>query len=203
VSQKITKETQDLRSQSDGIHAIRWIYLETIKQPGWLRGLEIVTGVLVLMFGVLVLIFPSFGVATLIILLSFGLIFAGIRAISLAGYSRLSKGLRVVSVIAGIISLILALMVLLFVGYGVLTLIIFVSYGLIVYGFSRIFLGYALKKAGWFRGLMTAVGVLDIILSVIVLALPGLALLTLAIILALVMLMSGAESIVSGIVGHT
>ena len=50
---------------------------------------------------------------------------------------------------------------------------------------------------------MIAVGVLDIILSVIVLALPGLALLTLAIILALVMLMSGAESIVSGIVGHT
>ena len=64
VSQKITKETQGLRPQCDGIHAIRWIYLETIKQPGWLRGLEIVTGVLVLMFGVLVLIFPSFGVAT-------------------------------------------------------------------------------------------------------------------------------------------
>lgn len=155
------------------------------------------------MFGVLVFIFPGFGIATLVIMLSIGLIFAGIRAISLAGYSGLSKGLRVVSVIAGIISLILALMVLLFVGYGVLTLLIFVSYGLIVYGFSRIFLGYTLKKtASWFRGLMVAVGVLDIILSVVVLALPGLALLTLAVILALVMLVSGAESIVSGAVGQ-
>lgn len=175
-----------------------------MKQPGWLRGLEVVTGLLILMFGVLVLIFPSFGVATLVILLSFGLMFAGIRSISLGGYSGLSKALRVVSVIAGIISLILALIVVLFVGYGVLTLLIFVSYGLIVYGFSRIFLGYTLKKtAGWFRGLMVAVGVLDIILSVVVLALPGLALLTLTVILALVMLVSGAESLVSGAVGHT
>ena len=79
----------------------------TLKQSGWLRGLEIVIGLLVLVSGVLVIIFPGLGVATLVILLSIGLIFAGIRSISLVGYSGLSKGLRAVSAIAGIISVIL------------------------------------------------------------------------------------------------
>jgi uncharacterized membrane protein HdeD (DUF308 family) len=106
--------------------------LSLLKQPGWLRGLEIVSGLLTMAFGVLVFVFPGFGVATLVVLLSIGLFLAGIRSISLVGFSRLSKGFRAVSAIAGIISLILALMVVLFPGYGALTLIILVSYGLSV-----------------------------------------------------------------------
>jgi len=151
-----------------------------------------------------VLIFPGLGVATLIVLLSIGLIFAGISSISIVGFSGLSKSVRAVCVIAGIISLILALMVVLFVGYGLLTLLILVSYGLIVYGLGRIFLVYKFKgTAGWRRGMIAVVGVLDIILSVIVLAFPGFALLTLAVILALVILMIGAESLISGALGRS
>ena len=178
--------------------------MNVLKQPGWLRGLEIVTGLLAMVLGILVLALPSWRVATLVALLSIGLIFAGIRSISLAGYSILSVGLRAVSAITGILSLILALLVLIFPGYAVLTLIIFVSFGLIVYGVGRLFLAYALKETlGWIRGMIVAVGVIDIILSVVVLALPNLALLTLAIILALVLLVSGAEMIVSGAIGRT
>src|SRR5271157_3774 len=173
--------------------------MNVLKQPGWLRGLEIVTGLLAMVLGILVLALPSWRVATLVALLSIGLIFAGIRSISLAGYSILSVGLRAVSAITGILSLILALLVLIFPGYAVLTLIIFVSFGLIVYGVGRLFLAYALKETlGWIRGMIVAVGVIDIILSVVVLALPNVALLTLAVILALVLLVSGAEMIVSG-----
>lgn len=180
------------------------IFSDLLKQPGWLRGLEVVTGLLSMLLGVLVLAFPGWGVATLVILLSIGLFFAGIRAISLVGISVLSRGLRVVSTIAGIISLILALLVVLFPGYGVLTLMIIVSWGLLVYGFSRIFLASTLRKrAGWLRGMMVAVGVVDIILSVVVLVLPGLALLTFALILSVVLLVSGAEMIVSGAIGRT
>jgi uncharacterized membrane protein HdeD (DUF308 family) len=73
-----------------------------------------------------------------------------------------------------------------------------------VYGFSRIFLAYSLKAtAGWLRGMIVAVSVLDVILSVVVLALPGLALLTLAVILALVLFVSEAEILVSRAVGRT
>jgi uncharacterized membrane protein HdeD (DUF308 family) len=178
--------------------------LNALKQPGWLRGLEIVTGLLAILFGVIVLAFPGLGVATLVVVLSIGLIFAGIRSISIVGFSRLSKGLRIVSAIAGIVSLILAIIVILFPGYGALTLIILLAYGLIVYGFSRIFLACTLKSAdGWLRGVIAAVGVLDIILSVVVIALPGLALLTLTVILSLVLLVSGAEILISGAIGRT
>ena len=156
------------------------------------------------MFGFLVLAFPGYGVATLVLLLSIGLIFAGIRSISLVGHGRLSKGLRAISAMAGIISLILAFIVVLFPGYGALTLIVFLSYGLIAYGLSRIYLSYTLKATyGWIRGLIVAVGVLDVILSAVVLALPGVALLTLTLILSLVLLVSGAEMLVSGAVGRT
>ena len=65
--------------------------MNVLKQPGWFRGLEVVTGLLALVFGIIVLLFPSWGVATLVALLSIGLFFVGIRSISLVGYNRVSK----------------------------------------------------------------------------------------------------------------
>jgi len=175
-----------------------------LKQPGWLRALEIVTGLLAMVLGVLVFVFPGWGVATLVVLLSIGLFFIGIRSISLLFYSNISRSLRAVSAISGIISLILAVLVLLYPGYGVLGLLVLVSCGLIVYGSGRIFLAYALKRTvGWLRRMGVAVGAVNIILSVFVLVLPGLALTTFAVVLAVVLLLSGAEMIVSGAIGRT
>jgi len=107
--------------------------LSQLKQPGWLRALEIATGLLSVVLGVLVLIFPSWGISTLVILLSFGIFFSAIRSLSLVGYSDLSKGLRAISVIAGIISLIFAALVLIFPGFAILTLLFLVSTALLVY----------------------------------------------------------------------
>lgn len=178
--------------------------MNVLKQPGWFRGLEVVTGLLALVFGIIVLLFPSWGVATLVALLSIGLFFVGIRSISLVGYNRVSKDLRALSAIAGIISLMLALLVLVFPGWAVLTLLLLVSFGLMVYGVGRIFIAYALKDTvGWLRGAIAAVGVVNIILSGAVVILPGVALLTLAIILSVLLLVSGAEMIVSGAIGRT
>ncbi len=74
-----------------------------------------------LIFGIIVLIYPSLGVVYLIILLSFGLMFVGIRAISNAGIPTLSVGLRVLGAIAGVVVIILALLVLLIPSFGALT----------------------------------------------------------------------------------
>jgi uncharacterized membrane protein HdeD (DUF308 family) len=178
--------------------------LNLLKQPGWLRALEVVTGVVAIILGILVLIYPGLGVAALVFWLSVGLLFMGFRSIGLVGYGDLPNGIKVLSAVSGIISLILAAMVIIFPDYGVLTLIWFVSFGLLVYGFGRMFLAYTLKSAaGWIRGSMVAVGVLDVILSVVVLLLPGVSLLTLVIILSIVLIVSGAEAIVSGVVGRT
>jgi uncharacterized membrane protein HdeD (DUF308 family) len=178
--------------------------LNLLKQPGWLRGLEIVTGILTIVFGVLVLVYPGWAIETLILLLSIGLFFAGIRAIALVGVSSLSVGLRALSVMTGIICLISSVVVVLSPGYGVATLLAFVSFGLMVYGFGRIFLGSALKETpAWIRGMSVVVGVLDVILSVAVLLLPIVALLTLAVILSMVLVVSGVETIISGAIGRT
>lgn len=178
--------------------------MNLLKQPSWLRALEIAVGLLSIAIGVLVLIFPSWGISTLVILLSFGIFFSAIRSISLVGNSGLSKGLRAISVIAGIISLIFAALVLIFPGFAILTLLILVSTALLVYGVGRIFLAYTLKTtASWIKGMMVTVGIIDIILSFVVFLLPGLAVLTVAVILALALLISGTEMIVSGVIGRT
>jgi uncharacterized membrane protein HdeD (DUF308 family) len=151
-----------------------------------------------------VLIYPGWGVAALVFWLSVGLLFLGLRSIGLVGYGGLSNGIKALSVIAGILSLILAVLVIVFPGYGVATLLWFVSFGLMVYGFGRMFLAYILKAAaGWMRGSMVAVGVFDVILSVLVLLLPEVSLLTLVVLLAVVLIVSGVEAIVSGAVGRT
>jgi uncharacterized membrane protein HdeD (DUF308 family) len=178
--------------------------LNLLKQPGWLRGLEIVSGILTIVFGVLVLVNPGWAIATLILVLSIGLFFAGISAIALVGVSSLSAGLRALGVMSGIICLISAVIVVLSPGYGVATLLTFVSFGLMVYGFGRIFLGSTLKGTpGWIRGMSVVAGVLDVILSVAVLLLPIVALLTLAVILSVVLVVSGVETIISGAIGRT
>jgi uncharacterized membrane protein HdeD (DUF308 family) len=175
-----------------------------LKQPGWLRGFEVATGLLSLDLGVLVLVFPGWGVSTLVILLSFGLIFAGFRSIFLVGFDSLPTGVRVVSVIAGILMLIMAFLVSIFPGLAILTLLTLVSVGLLAFGISRICEAYVLKiMASWIRGMIAALGVIDIILSILVLVLPGLALLTLTAILAFALIISGTEMIVSGAKGRT
>lgn len=175
-----------------------------VKQPGWLRALEIIAGVLAIISAVLVFVFPVWGIVTLVLLLSVGLFFLGVRSVSLVGLGGSSKSHKMLSAVTGILSLILALLVIIFPAYGVVTLLTFVSLGLMIYGFGRLFLAYAVKvAAGWIRGLMAVVGVVDVILSVVVLSLPGLALLTFAAILSLMLLISGVESIISGVLGHT
>jgi uncharacterized membrane protein HdeD (DUF308 family) len=163
-----------------------------------------VTGLLAMLSGVLVLVFPGLGIGTLVILLAIGLIFVGIRSIAVVGFSRIPKNLRAVSVIAGIISLILAPIVLLFPGFGALSLIFILGYGLIAYGISRIYMAYELKRTeSSLRGLMAAAGVTGIILSIFVLILPGIALLTLTVILSVALFIIGVEILVSGAVGRT
>ena len=122
----------------------------------------------------------------------------------LVGYSLLPNGLRALGIISGIISLILAILVIVFPDYGALTLIIFVSFGLLIYGVSRVFLASTLKTTeGWIRGMIVAIGVIDIILSIAVIVLPNIAILTLEYILALMLIISGVQMIISGAVGRT
>jgi uncharacterized membrane protein HdeD (DUF308 family) len=166
--------------------------------------LEIVTGLLTIVFGILALAFPAWGVTTLVFLLSVGLFFIGFRSFALVGLKDLPKGIKVLNAITGITSLILAALVVVFPSFGLVTLLTFVSLGLVIQGFGRLILAYALKEAvSWVRGLMVAVGVADVLLSIVVLFLPGLALLAFVSVLAVLLIFSGAEMVASGVIGRT
>jgi uncharacterized membrane protein HdeD (DUF308 family) len=174
------------------------------KQPGWLRGLEVGAGLLSLMLALSVFVFPGLGVATLIVLLAVGLIFAGVRSVSVAGYGSFSKDLRALGAITGVLSIGLAVIVMIFPGLALLSLITLLCFGLMAYGVGRLSLAYSLKATStWLRGAMVAVGILDVILSVAVVLLPGVALLSLVVILGLALFLTGVEMCVSGAVGRT
>ena len=173
------------------------------KQSSWLRALEIISGLVALVAAVVVIIFPSWDIVTIVFLLSVGLIFLGLRSISIAGNKGLLKSRKWLSAITGVIILVLAVLVVIFPGYGVETLLLFLSFGLIIYGCSRLLLGFILKVPSWIRVMLVTVGIIDLILSTLVLLFPGLALLTFATILGLLLLISGAESVISGFNGRT
>ncbi len=178
--------------------------MNLLKQSGWLRALEIVTGLLTIVFGILVFAFPEWGVTTLVFLVAAGLFFVGLRSIAVIGVRGLTKGIRVLNAITGILSLVLAVLVVVFPSFGLVTLLTFVSIGLAIHGFGRLFLAYALKDTvSSVRGLMVAVGVVDVILSIIVLFLPGLSLLVFASVLGIMLIVSGVEMVASGVIGRT
>jgi uncharacterized membrane protein HdeD (DUF308 family) len=55
--------------------------------PGWLRGVLIATGIFMVVFAVLVIVFPALGVFTLAIFLSISLLFIGIESLA-TGFSK-------------------------------------------------------------------------------------------------------------------
>jgi len=178
--------------------------MSLLKQPAWLRGLEVAAGLLSLMFAISVFVFPALGVATLVVLVAAGLIFAGARSVVVSGYGRLSKSLRALAAITGILSIVLAFFVMAFPGLALFSLITLLCFGLIFYGVGITSVAYSHKAMPTgMRGAMATVGVLDIILSVTVVLLPGVALLSLVAILGLALFLAGMEMCVSGAVGRT
>jgi len=162
----------------------------------------VVFGLGAMVLGILVLAFPSLGIASLVVLLSLGLLFASFRTVSVLGLRRLPTSLKVVGVLSGVACLILAVLAVTFPSFGAAGLIVLVSFGLLIYGLSRIFHGYMHRTtASWHRGTVLAVGLLAVVLSLVVLVFPDVTLLTLAIILAVVLILIGAEMALSGATG--
>jgi uncharacterized membrane protein HdeD (DUF308 family) len=156
------------------------------------------------MLAITIFVFPALGVATLIVLLAVGLIFAGVRSVSIAGYGRFSKGMRALGAITGVLAIVLAVTVMIFPGLALFSLVTLLCFGLMAYGVGRLSLAYSLKATSTgLRGVIVAVGILDVILSVVVVLLPGVALLSLVVILGLALFLTGIEMCVSGAVGRT
>jgi uncharacterized membrane protein HdeD (DUF308 family) len=107
--------------------------------PSWLRAANIALGVLAFIFSVIVIAEPGFATLTLILLLYIGLSFRGIAGIAMGVAARqFSSGLRGLSIAAGVLSIILAVIFLVVPSLAVATLIVLLSIGLLVTGIEYI-----------------------------------------------------------------
>ncbi len=176
--------------------------MDSSRHPNWFRGLEVAFGLGAIILGLLVLVFPTLGIATLVVLLALGLLFASFRTVSIFGLRRLPASLKSLGLVTGLICLVLAILAVAYPSLGAAGLVVIVSFGLLVYGLNRMLHGYLHRAtADWHRVSVLGVGLLAVVLSVAVLALPDLTLLTLATVLAVVLIFAGAEMALSGLTG--
>jgi uncharacterized membrane protein HdeD (DUF308 family) len=171
------------------------------KQKAWLRILEIILGIIILILAGYVLAYPGIAILSLIFVLGVGLFIIGITRIVGAFASGISGGMRVLSLIIGILAIILAIYVVAYPGVGAATLVIFLGFGLLLSGMEALATG-GVGSSGAGRAASIALGVIAIILAFVVLFNPGIALGTLVLLLALNFIILGIEAIVSGFLGR-
>jgi uncharacterized membrane protein HdeD (DUF308 family) len=110
--------------------------------PKWLRAADIVFGVLAFILSVIVIASPGVAATTLVIFLYFALFVRGVAAIFMAQAGKMfSTRLRAASAVAGVLSIILAIVFLAYPGLAIGTLIFVLSVGLLFVGIESIAAG--------------------------------------------------------------
>ncbi|HXY83362.1 MAG TPA: DUF308 domain-containing protein [Candidatus Saccharimonadales bacterium] len=171
---------------------------KSVTTPTWSRALLVIFGLVAIAASIFVLAVPGIALITLVFLLSFSLLFVGLsriaRGISL---SALSKGHRVLDVLAGLLGIAIGIIVFLFPLLGLGTLVFMLAFGTMIYGIVSVAIGASASRlTKGVRALVVLIGILAIILSVIVLASPAVAVLTLIFLLSVSFMVNGIESIV-------
>jgi uncharacterized membrane protein HdeD (DUF308 family) len=174
------------------------------KNPGWLRVLEILAGVLVLAVAFFVLADSSFALTVLAYTLGIGLFILGLSRISASVFGRyFAPWFREVNAGGGIIALVLGIVVIIDPQLAIGFLSLLVALALLVVGIVEIVAaGFAKHPPVWVRGLIGIVGVLTVILSVFVILDSSLGRLGLALTIAVVLVAVGVRDIAHGISGH-
>lgn len=110
--------------------------------PTWLRAADIVFGVLAFVLSVVVILSPGVAVTTLVVLLYFALFVRGVAGVSMAAAAKMiSPRLRAASAAVGVLSIVLAIVFLVYPGLAIGTLIFVLSIGLLFVGIEAIAAG--------------------------------------------------------------
>jgi uncharacterized membrane protein HdeD (DUF308 family) len=174
--------------------------LQTNKSPGWIRGLQIGLGALAIILSGLAIAFPGLTFLTVVILVSIVLFVVGIEKI-ITGIFIAHKS-RFATIGLGILTIILAGLALSFPIAAAIVVIYFLGFALMFDGFARIIDGVTNKtNKGWIRGFLIGVGVLNVIISALVLASPLFGAILAGIMIGLSLLIVGIEMIAAGVSG--
>lgn len=176
------------------------------------RVAEAILGLWSIGLAIVVLANPRISFDALVLLVAFVAAFAGVREFIIGGarlgilwtYAReLPTPARTIRagalVILGAVTLLLVAIVLTNRGLDLATLVLLLAAAVVAQGFGRIVTGAGREMPAWLRRASVATGALTVAVVLVAVLLPGLALLTVTILLAVVLLLNGIESVVSGL----
>ena len=169
------------------------------KNPSWIRAVQIGLGILVIIISIFMLALPGATFVSIIWILGIVLLFVGIERIIVgivsSGRSRWANiGLGILVMIFGGIAM----------GYPVGTayvIIIFMGIAFLFSGFARIIDGFSSKHSGSKKAFLIGVGILAVILSIAVLVSPVFGARLAGVIIAIGLLITGIQMVISGIQG--
>jgi len=173
---------------------LRWSY------PYWFRVVEAIFGLLTVVISVAVIANPDYGAQNLVLLLSLALIFNAVRMIAAGGVKKRLMSFEGLGLAGGgAIALALVIAVVLVPGLSLQTLVLLLAVSLAIQGLGRMLHSMGRGPPRWLRGSSLTIGIAMVLLAAIVEFVQGIALLTLVELLALVVLVSGAEAVVAGL----
>ena len=176
-----------------------------VKEPNWLRVLQISIGTISIALSGYVLAQPGLAIFTSVQILSIVLLFVGIESIAVGTFSRYLRTSSRFSIALGASAIAFSILV------PALLPAPPIIFSLFLGGFALLFngLGGIMQGVGgqgisrWFRAPLVGVGVLSIAISTIVIANPiGLGDLLLAVVMSVALLMIGIEITAMGVVGR-
>jgi uncharacterized membrane protein HdeD (DUF308 family) len=168
--------------------------------PYWYRLMEVILGLASLGIAVAILANLAYQTNQLVLLLSVALLFTAIRMIATGGTRKRLMSIEGIGLAGGgLLALVLVASALLFPSTSLQTLVYVLAISLVIQGFGRILHSTGRGHPRWLRGSALATGLVTVVLAGVALVVPGLAILTLVPLLAVVVLFNGLESTVSGL----
>ena len=174
------------------------------RSPAWLRILEIVFGILLLPVAIFVVADSGFVLTILAYTIGFGLLILGLSRVFAGIFGRyFAPWFRELNAGGGLISIILGIVILIVPQTLIGLLALLVAFALLIVGVVEIVAGgFAKHPPAWVRALIAIVGVVTVGLSVFLILDPPSAEISLAIIVAIVLIAVGLRDIVHGVTGH-
>jgi uncharacterized membrane protein HdeD (DUF308 family) len=171
------------------------------KSPGWLRAAQIGLGIIALILSVYILAYPVLTFVTIVLLIGVVLFVVGIERI-LQGIVAPGKS-RWGTIGLGILVVIISIIVMALPGAVGVFLIILVAIGLLFDGIARVYHGATDKTTSrWSRIFSIVAGVIEIGLSLMIMAAPVIGAELVSFLLAIALLIVGIQIIAAGAGGR-
>ena len=146
-----------------------------------------------------ILVLPGQAVVSIVFFVGILLLIVGIETVITSIFVR-SKSSRKTSLGLGILVIIMAIIVTAFPSGTTIFLIILMGVALSIDGISRVIHGFRDKESrSWSRGFSIGVGALEIALGIMIMASPALGVKLVAFMIAIALLITGIQMIVTGI----